>query len=154
MIRVEVEEKGLGDILLALDQLGGSYRDPIEESLLSILESTEEKFEGEWDGKAKWEELSPKRIKQRGSAHPILRDNGLMFASITPDRGTNSIFEVSDTIGTVGTRDKKAAYHQFGTKFMPARPFLTLTEDDRLAITLIFKAHVQDTIDKAQGGPA
>ncbi len=55
-----------------------------------------------------WESLKPATVKQRGSAHPILRRRGYLYRSLTPGTTANSAF--------VGTNWPYAAAHQFGAR--------------------------------------
>lgn len=72
-----------------------------------------------------------KKSKKLGSAYPILRGfTGDLEKSITRNTDKNSVFRVSKTSFTVGTkaRSKKGFLYplalQEGTSKMPARPFL------------------------------
>lgn len=53
-----------------------------------------------------WEPLKPATVKQRGSAHPILRRSGDLYRSLQPGETSNSAF--------VGTNWPYARIHQFG----------------------------------------
>ena len=76
-----------------------------------------------------WEDLMPitKKSKERnfGYIYPILMATGRLYASITHPRGQETI---ADVIGKrsliLGSRVPYGRYHQEGTRFMPARPFV------------------------------
>jgi len=72
-----------------------------------MISATEDNFktEGARLGKP-WPQLSPARIKQRGSSHPILQDTGQLAKSIQNSHTASS--------ATIGTNKAYAAIHQFG----------------------------------------
>ncbi|MCA0447654.1 MAG: phage virion morphogenesis protein [Bacteroidetes bacterium] len=83
-----------------------------------LLAYTEDNFrsEGKTLGKP-WKELSKARIKQRGSAHPILQDQGILAKSIQNAH-------TSDT-ASVSTNMAYAAIHQFGGEIQVNRTITT-----------------------------
>jgi phage gpG-like protein len=80
-------------------------------------------------GGVKWKlPLAPSTIKKRrkGSASP-LNDSGDLKRSTNTASGARSIFFFATA--------KYAGYQQFGTRTIPARPFLPITRDGELVQT-------------------
>jgi len=65
-----------------------------------------------------WQAL--KQPRPRGGGKP-LQDTGVLMGSITAQVHGNTL--------QVGSATDYAHYHQFGTKHIPARPFLGVTDD-------------------------
>jgi len=74
-----------------------------------MISATEDNFrtEGARLGEP-WQGLSPSRIKQRGNAHPILRDSSLLVKSIQNSHTSHS--------ASIGTNLAYAEIHQFGVE--------------------------------------
>jgi phage gpG-like protein len=74
-----------------------------------------------------------RRNKAVGTVGLPLRDTGVLMASVTVAGAPGSIFDVGPSWLTVGTnlKSKKGApypyFHQYGTRTIPARPFLGFT---------------------------
>ena len=80
-----------------------------------------------------WKKLSPATLAmRRGTTAQILVDTGRLRKSIV------AIITGRKTVA-VGTSAKYGAYHQFGTKHMPARPFLGFDKRGEKEIELIMK---------------
>lgn len=82
----------------------------------------------------KWAPLSPKyaEVKQKkyGSV-PILQASGKLYRSLTVEGAEGAVHEETALELTLGTRDPKAAYHQTGTRKMPAREPISMTREQR-----------------------
>lgn len=63
-----------------------------------------------------------RRNRGRGRSRP-LRDTGLLMSSIT-GTGANHFEQLTETRLEVGSNLFYASFHQYGTKTIPARPFL------------------------------
>jgi phage virion morphogenesis protein len=89
-----------------------------------MLDAVEEQFARE--GQPPWPSLRPSTIRARARrGHwpgKILQETGRLAASITSSWGRDE--------AVVGTSVVYGLYHQFGTRTMPARPFLRLTAED------------------------
>jgi hypothetical protein len=91
-----------------------------------------------------WDELADATIKKRGSAHPILHDEGRLEESFT-EGGEGHFEEFGPESGEWGSTitDKRgrgyAPYHQTGTSRMPAREILFWNE----RMSLLAEAEVQ-----------
>ena len=73
----------------------------------------------------KWEDLDPETIKRRRKKSNIpLVDTGKLRLSMATSYGARTI--------NFGTNTKYAGFQQFGTRFIPARPFLPVTRSGDL----------------------
>ena len=77
---------------------------------------------------AVWKPLKRKRPKGHNQGTRPLIDTGDMQASII-STGTGHLQEVTDDSAMMGTEDRKAAFHQFGTSRIPARPFVGISDE-------------------------
>lgn len=96
-----------------------------------------EQFAGEGIGPSgKWKALSAayakRKIKKWGST-PILQASGRLVKSLTGNSSDSVVEKTADEL-TIGTTVPYAGYHQRGTKTMPSRPPVDLSEQhtDRL----------------------
>jgi len=101
-----------------------------------IIESVTRNFMA--GGRPKWEPLTPSTIRRRrqgegtGAPKPLRDTNVLMVSIGRPSK--DGIFEVGNKEVTVGTNVPYARYHQFGTRHMPARPFMMVQKEDEQKI--------------------
>ena len=65
--------------------------------------------------------------KDTKAQNPILILTSELLRSVGGQTG-DSIERIDDTVLTLGTKDKKAAFHEHGTKHMVARPFMGVDE--------------------------
>jgi len=118
----------------SLDALGGilldvelrfnetTYKEVLTEFQETLRLGEVDAFANEREpGGTPWAELSPVTIAKKGH-DIILFETGALQESLTNIGGTNNISEVEDMWSVFGTSDEKAAFHQFGTSRMPARP--------------------------------
>ena len=77
---------------------------------------------------AVWRPLKRKRPKGHNQGTRPLIDTGAMQASII-STGAGHLQEVTDDSAMMGTADEKAAFHQFGTSRIPARPFVGISDE-------------------------
>ena len=85
-----------------------------------------------------WAKLSPLTLaRKRGSKFPsaILREQGILASSVA--------FRVSKTQVRVGSGIEYGAWHQTGTRNMPARPWLGFERDDPDTIAQFFADHLE-----------
>lgn len=65
----------------------------------------------------KWKALAPNTIaNRRKGSKRILQDKGLLRQSVLAKSGTGNIRKITKDSLTMGTRQKTAAFHQWGTK--------------------------------------
>jgi phage virion morphogenesis protein len=139
---------------LTIDQFGErlaglesriNYKPILEQIRLVLIAATKENFRGAHapDGKP-WEKLKPSTIRSRrkgrraGTPEPLL-DTGILIGSLTASFGTTSV--------EYGTNVNYAAYQQQGTRTIPPRPFLGITDPMEETIEQI----VADQIEKQIG---
>ena len=91
------------------------------------------------------------KLRRWGFIYPILRASGRLERSMTVPGDPNSLFEILNRetliLGTRAVSDQGANYPAFlneGTKFMPARPFLTVSEPLQYRMTQILKDFIGD----------
>lgn len=83
---------------------------------------------------------APRKPSKRDNGHPLLIKSGILRRSIEWK------FNGVDTV-IVGSDKKYAGYHQFGTRRMPARPFMPLDANGNLTPQMAQK--VNRFIEKA-----
>lgn len=128
-------------IIEAITELKNRFKDltPVIGTIAALIESAIlENVEagGRWDGSGsgllsggtqKWAPLAEstkKKYKKLGyELTPTLNRGGYLIPTLAvASEGTNRIVVSTDAI--------YGKFHQFGTKHMPARPFITLTNED------------------------
>lgn len=80
---------------------------------------------------AAWPALKPATLKakaRRGKSNAILKSNGTLWRSLR-------VLSADKTMVTVGSDRPYAAYHQLGTRHIPARPFFPVTAQGKLTET-------------------
>lgn len=123
MIGATIQITGVEETLENLERLSGengSFRQlyaVIGQELMSIIE---ERMDGEEDPiGTPWAPLSEKTLRRRrGSSAQILRDTGIMAASLNYEVGDDGD-EVRVGFGTF-----YAYFHEYGTRHMPQRAML------------------------------
>lgn len=130
MITIEVDDRGLVAGLTKLADRLDDMTPVMREVGDAIREASMEAFDREAapDG-GKWAPLSPATVRRRrgGPAHRILQDTGMLRQSVVKRLE-------SDRTVIVGARAQYAPYHQFGTRRLPARPFLGVSQEARQEI--------------------
>jgi phage gpG-like protein len=101
--------------------------DPFQQTL---AEQHAGQFAGEFDSNLdSWAPLKPSTIKRKGHDR-ILYETGALRASLVTVGGPGNIHEVTPSTLLFGTSDQKALYHQEGTRKMPARPPVGVSEEN------------------------
>jgi phage virion morphogenesis protein len=122
MIRLYVDESGLRDVLERLADRVSDLEPAMRRVAGHLADAVEEQFASE--GRPKWPPLAPSTIRQRARKGKwpgkILQVTGRLAASITTRSGARE--------AAVGTAVEYGVYHQLGTRRIPARPFLRLTQ--------------------------
>lgn len=94
-----------------------------------------EQFDAEGRGKSgKWAALSTAYAKYKAQAFPglpILRATESLYESMTGPDALDSVYRIDERELVVGTKREGARAHQTGTRRMPARPIIDLTESDK-----------------------
>lgn len=116
------------------------FREPLLTSLQTvIIPSISANFAAQ--GRPKWKPLALATvISRRGRTGPILHRTGTLLLSVTSEAN----WVVTKELLTLNylSIPEYGAYHQTGTRKMPARPFVMYQPQDVEAIALIFESWV------------
>lgn len=96
-------------------------------------------------GSGGWAPLKPRTAAQkaaRGLDPRILRAHDELRKSLTNKGHRNHIERITNDEFFYGTRDPKAKFHQGGTRRMPVRRVVDLSERNRRKIVKIIQAHL------------
>lgn len=115
----------LNEHLTALRQRLNGDLTPLTQAIGSVLEgSTRQRFADKKDPNGvSWVVLMPSTIQAKNGRSKILVDSGDLLRSITFHASADSV--------VIGTDRPYGKYHQTGTKHMPQRAFLGLSEQDK-----------------------
>lgn len=109
-----------------LDAIGakrGQHKQVAEAMGLALVSLTLRSFNDESLRASPWAALKESTLAQKlaeGTSSAILKRHGLLWRSFRVVEATNSHVRV-------GSDRPQAAFHQFGTKWIPARPMLPMT---------------------------
>lgn len=146
---ISIELEGEDAIALGLEQISASLRsfqEPLRESVVRVLiPSIRENFDSE--GRPPWQRLADATVLRRGSSGPILNRTGTLRSEATSLENWNIGREEATMTGVSA---EYGAYHQEGTRNMPARPFVMIQPEDEVQILDIFGDWVDRKI--AEGG--
>lgn len=118
-------------------------------------------------GPGKYRELDEKyrerKIKKWGFDYPVLKASGKLSESITVPSDTNAVVKIlNKKTLLLGSKISYGSYHQFGTKFMPARPWILVGAEQvappelnnrREAWIAVIQNFVLQKTQKSFGGP-
>lgn len=143
---IRVDDDGFGAALERMLRVVPTLQ-PVMEEMGGVLEaSAQQRFEDEEgpDG-TPWPRLAASTRARRGDDARILRDRGHLVQSIT-SKATR--LEVA-----VGSNKAQARVHQLGGKAgrglkveIPARPYLGISDDDRMAIGDVLGAKLSEVV--------
>lgn len=154
MIKIEVTSNSLGP---ALERLVGAAVD-LTPLMMSIAEelrgAVEENFEAQ--GRPAWAPLSETtKSRRRGEGAKILQDSGQLASSITVSHdatnaavGTNKVYGPTQQFGAKKGEfgvTKRGAPIPWGD--IPARPFLSVTEEDKEAIVALTEDYLRRALN-------
>lgn len=95
-----------------------------------------------------WAPLAPATVRlkaRKGLSRRVLRATGALEASLVgPGPGHVEIVQPHQLV--FGTSDRKARFHQSGTRRMPRRRVLELREQDRRNFVRILQRHMAGTL--------
>lgn len=137
-------DQTLDDIVSAFDDM--SYEAPFRATMIDWQEHHQEAFmQGHGPGDDVWPELAEATKKRKGHGVKLIEEGDLeaSLVSNTPDSIREIVDEPTSPGFSFGTRDEKAHRHQHGTKHMPARPPVGVTDQqidqltDRIADHLV-----------------
>jgi phage gpG-like protein len=115
---------GLRDFSPALEDIADDFLE---------LEATQFASEGK-TGSGGWQALSPKYAAWKAVNYPgalILERGGWLRDSLTVKDAPFQIRDITNTQATLGTSLSYGIFHQTGTRKMPARPPIELSESDK-----------------------
>lgn len=105
-----------------------SFREPLNITLRAVvIPSIKKNFAVE--GRPKWWPLDGNTVAKRGSAHPILVRKGKL-KRVSTQINIWSISRDDMEVTGLDERVPYAKFHQAGTRFMPARPFMAWQNED------------------------
>jgi len=116
--------EGLSDFSPALEDIADDFLK---------LEQTQFSGEGK-SGSGGWKALSPDYAAWKATNYPgakILERDGWMRDSLTVKDAPFQIRDITATQAVLGTSVPYGVFHQLGTKRMPARPPIQLSESDK-----------------------
>lgn len=160
MVTIKVDDREIMNSMDRLARFGQDQRVALQRISHRMLQAVEENFAKQ--GRPKWTPMTSSTKSKRGSGAKLLQDTGKLAASIRPFHGTH--------LAGVGTNKKYGVFQQLGTKpyaikpkkkkalyfigaprplkevhhpGLPARPFLSMTESDKLDIIHIIDSHIR-----------
>lgn len=136
-------------VLEIIDRRLSDFREPLQGALQYILvPSVEYNFAD--GGRPKWAPLAPATVKSRKAIGPILYRTGTLYEAATDP---NNWTVATDFVGLfdLDMVVSYAAYHQIGTRKMPARPYVEYQPEDIEAIMSLFEAWIEHVIDEEWG---
>ncbi|MGH8358111.1 MAG: phage virion morphogenesis protein [Pseudomonas sp.] len=127
MASASLDLSGLPGLRAALDRLTDFSR-PLKTVALLLNAEARKSFVGQQaPDSTPWARFKhPPSVKRGGPAAKLLRDTGLLMASLTA-RGGRHVENVTATTLEWGSNVPYAGIHQFGTRHIRARPFVGLT---------------------------
>ena len=103
--------------------------------------------EGAYEERKHWQELSPAYAAWKMRHYPgkkILERTGRLKRSLTVKGGEDSVSNITPSELAIGTRVPYAILHQMGTKRLPQRKIIELTEKQKLRWVRIAHKYMQD----------
>lgn len=130
--------QGLGERLQSI-----SFRRPLQTVALYLASQARRCFdESRAPDGSPWAPLVAPSARRGGASAKPLRDTGLLMASLT-GQGAGHVEQISDVAILWGTNVAYGSHHQYGTRRIPARPFLGLTPSMESRISLIVTDYVE-----------
>lgn len=135
--KVEPDDVQIARIFENIAKKGTEFKTIFEKIADEFYESQEKVFgaEGAFEGRARWAELSPRYRAWKEKNYPgmpILQLTGKMKSSLVGSGAEGSVYEVSNKELTVGTNVPYAIFHQRGTRRMPQRKIIEVTDRQKL----------------------
>lgn len=116
---LEAELKAMGARAVNLEPVLSGRAEALRSTIVSEVFGRAQSPSGE-----PWEPLQKATIRSKGSSAPLI-DTGTLRGSIVASASDSAI-----TFGVSGPAERYAGTHQFGTRTVPARPFLPVTDED------------------------
>lgn len=130
------------------------FRPAFELIYAEFLETESKQFgaEGSFEGNSKWAPLS-EDYETWKSRHfpgkPILELHGNLKRSLTERSAPGAVYRASDKDLEMGTSINYAIYHQRGTRKMPARKPIELSEAQKQRWVQIMRKTFKEKIDRS-----
>jgi len=155
--RLSFSFSGTTELSRILDIMANDLNDfePMFRSIAKDFKKTEEGIfssEGSFEGGSAWPALSPMYKVQKDKKYPgrkILEATGKLRQSLT-SMGSGHVEQIESESLAIGTDIKYAKYHQSGTRKMPARPPLQITEAEKSRWTRIAHEYIFRSINGGQ----
>lgn len=128
------------------------FRDIWPEVQKTFLEIESDQFAsgGAKGASGDWEDLAPSTIEKKGFMGSFkLIESGDLKASVSRKGAKGQIYDPQPLELTLGTSIPYAIYHQRGTKRMPARPVIDLSEESKRKIQKSIQKGLVDFVRKA-----
>lgn len=132
----DIAADSINDFTIIFEKLAEDFRETQKEVF---------KKEGANEGLSKWKPLSPKYKKWKNKFYPgrpILTLTGDMRKSLTQQNNINHIERITKNSFEIGTKDFKTILHQKGTKKMPKRKVIELSDLQKRRWTQIFHREI------------
>lgn len=129
---VEVFNRAFNRVSEFISDLRGVWPEVARE--FYAIETEQFRSEGAHGASGKWQGLSPAYAKYKAKAfpgQPTLKATSSLYESMTRPDALDSIFRMEPQQMTIGTQREGAAAHQRGNRRMPARPIISMTNDDK-----------------------
>ena len=126
----------------AFDRLAAEFKDmsePLRDAVTEVMiPSIRKNFEAE--GRPKWAPTGPEASAQHAA---ILYRSGQLYDAAT----SLDIWTIDSNVAAVTSMPTDyGQFHQFGTNFMPSRPFLVMQDEDAADIEWLFGEWVDERI--------
>lgn len=175
-LQIEIQDKELKLLLKAMEGRGKDLGPYFKKVAILMTRSFAENFQREGRPR-KWKKLSPNTVagRRKGSSR-ILQDRGMLKLSTLSKSAPGNIRRFAKNSLTMGTRQKVAPWHQWGTKpyviqpkskkvlsFMTAsgrvyvkrvnhpgltaRPFVVIQTEDEMAMAKLAMDHMTEGIN-------
>lgn len=122
MMKIRIEIRGTAELRTALENALSDElrRDVVDAMATELLQKTEGAFFSERYRPLRWEPLKKSTLRRKKKNTRMLMDTFTMVRGFA--------VEDADAYGAaIANTQKYAVYHQFGTRRMPARPFVPAT---------------------------
>lgn len=153
---VNVNERQLNALIKGMNRIASEMEDwekPIRDSVDILDKEAQQNFEQQgrlYAKRGSWQPLKASTRLQRqrrgfGGARPILVQTGELKGSFKkgPFKKKSGIFK---------NTDKKAIFHQEGTRKMPKREIIGITEKFKKATGLVFANYIKKMLNKHFNG--
>jgi len=115
----------------------------IEELGTEAIDETERRWFANGDGS--WKPLSPRTIKRKGHAFPLV-ETGNMYNSLNYRREEKNALSINVPLGGRNNNPDVPAYHQYGTRRMPQRKILVASEKMAKRLQRVLSEYIRKEI--------